>query len=237
MEQNSFKRGLLDGVPIALGYVAVSFGFGIIATSSGLPWTFAVLISFFNLTSAGQLAAVPIIVSGGSFLELFITQAIINSRYALMSVSLTQCFGSSITLADRFILAHANTDEIFALAVRHEEIGKKYMYGVAVLPFLGWSTGTLLGAVAGNILPQIFVSALSVSLYAMFVAIIVPSCKKSGRTLLCVLSAMLMSLLFNYVPVLSKNVTSGFAVVICTVVVSCVFALLFPVSEGVADDA
>ena len=128
MENNSFKRGLRDGVPICLGYLSVSFAFGIFATSEGLSLLEAVMISAFNLTSAGQLAAVPIIAEGGSLIELALTQLIINLRYSLMSVSLSQRMGRSIRTRDRFVIAFANTDEVFAVASGcGAPVGRKYM--------------------------------------------------------------------------------------------------------------
>ena len=231
MENNSFKRGIRDGVPIGLGYLAVSFGFGLLSVSEGLTWYQALFISMFNLTSAGQLAAVPIIAGGGSFFELVLTQLVINSRYALMSVSLTQKLGGGVKYADRLWIGFANTDEIFAVSVGNATpIGRKYMLGLIILPYFGWTLGTLIGAAAGAILPEVLVTALSVSLYAMFIAIVVPAAKGDGKTLLCVLLAMAASALFYYVPVLNK-VPSGFIIVILSVVISALFALFAPIDD------
>ena len=222
---------MLHGVPIFLGYLAVSFGFGIIASSSGLTWYGALLISMLNMTSAGQLAAVPIIVGGGSFLELALIQLTINSRYALMSVSLSERLGDSVRLRDRFLVGFANTDEIFAVAIgRGTLLGRRYMYGLAIAPYLGWSFGTLLGALAGEMLPALAVTALSVSLYAMFIAIVVPAVKGSVPLLFACLTAAALSALFTYLPGLS-SVTPGFAIVICTVLVSALFAIIRPLPD------
>ena len=179
-ENNSFKKGIKDGIPICLGYISVAFAFGIFATESGLSVLQSLLISMTNVTSAGQLAGVPIMASSGTFLELIVSQLVINLRYALMSVSLSQKLGESVKLKDRFIISFVNTDEVFAVASGNKHhVGKKYLYGLILTPYLGWSLGTLLGAAAGNILPASIVSALGIAIYAMFVAIVIPKTKKS----------------------------------------------------------
>ena len=231
MENNNLKMGIRDGLPIALGYFAVSFSFGLLSVSEGLLWYQALFISMFNLTSAGQLAAVPIIAGGGSFLELVAAQLVINSRYALMSVSLTQRLGRGTKYIDRLWIGFANTDEIFAVSIGKEQmLGRKYMLGLIILPFFGWTLGTLLGAAAGSILPAVIVTALSVALYAMFIAIVLPAAKHNKKILLCVMFAMASSSLFYYVPVLNK-VPAGFVIVICTVIASALFAVLAPIKE------
>ena len=223
--------GLRDGIPICLGYLSVAFAFGIFATSSGLSALEAVLISAFNVTSAGQLAGVPIIAGGGGFLELGLTQLIINLRYALMSVSLSQKMGKSVTLADRFAIAFVNTDEVFAVASSHKgTVGKKYLYALIVTPFFGWTLGTLLGAVAGNILPDVVVSALGIAIYAMFVAIVIPAARVDKSTALCAALSVALSCLFYFTPVLNK-VSSGFVVIICSILASAIFAFVAPIPD------
>ncbi len=231
IENKSFRMGIRDGMPICLGYLSVSFAFGIFATGLGLSVWEALLISMFNLTSAGQLAAVPIIAGAGSFIELAMTQLVINLRYSLMSVSLSQRMGESVRVRDRFLIAFANTDEVFAVASgKGTMLGRKYMFGLIVPPFLGWSLGTLLGAVCGNILPALIISALGIAIYAMFVAIVVPVMKKDLKTALAVVCAIALSCLFKYAPVLNK-VPSGFVIIICAVAVSALFALIAPIPE------
>lgn len=228
-EINSFKKGLKDGLPICIGYFSVSFAFGIFAVENGLTVFQAVIISLTNLTSAGQLAAVPIITGGGTLLELALSQLVINSRYSLMSISLAQKFSKKVRFVDKLLLAFGNTDEIFAVSVSNKgEIGKRYMLGIMLLPITGWTSGTLLGAVAGNILPAIVTAALGVAIYGMFVAIVVPVAKKEKMTALCVLLAIALSCAFKYIPLL-KAVPSGFTVIICAVVASAVFALIAPI--------
>lgn len=230
-ENNNPKIGLRDGIPICLGYFSVSFAFGIFATGEGLSVLESVMISVFNLTSAGQLAAVPIIADGGSFVELALTQLIINLRYALMSISLSQKLGESVSLGDRFVIAFSNTDEVFAVASGQQgTVGRKYMYGLIATPILGWTLGTLFGAVAGNILPTVVVSALGIAIYAMFIAIVVPVACFDKKTGLCALLSVALSCLFYFTPVLN-TVPSGFVIIICAVLASVIFALLFPIPD------
>lgn len=223
--------GIRDGIPIALGYLSVSFAFGIFAVGTGLSVWQTVLISMLNLTSAGQLAGVPIIAGGGSLVELAMTQLVINLRYSLMSVSLSQRLGESVRLRDRFVISYANTDEVFAIASgRGETLGRRYLYGLIIPPPLGWTVGTLLGAVCGNILPEIMIAALGIAIYAMFVAIVVPVIKTNIKAAMAVGVAILLSCLFNYTPVLNK-IPPGFVIIICAVVTSAIFALLAPISD------
>lgn len=227
-EQNSFLKGIKDGLPICFGYLSVSFAFGIFAISNGLGIFEALLISMTNVTSAGQLAAVPIIVSGGTLLELAMAQLVINLRYALMSVSLSQKLGPSVRLFDRFVVSFVNTDEVFAVASSQPcPVGKKYLYGLIITPFLGWSLGTLAGACAGDILPGAITSALGVAIYAMFIAIVIPQ-TKNKETAGCVLLAVALSCAFSFIPFL-QNVQSGFVIIICAAVSSAIFACIAPV--------
>ena len=225
-KENTFMQGIVDGLPICLGYVSVAFAFGIFSVGNGLSVSEAVLISMTNVTSAGQLSAVPIIAMGGSFLELALPQCIINLRYSLMSVSLSQKFDRSIRLLDRFLLAFVNTDEVFAVASsKPHRVSRRYMYGLILTPYLGWSLGTLVGALAGDIFPPMLTSALGVAIYGMFIAIVLPASKKSRSTALCVLLAIALSCLFRFTPGLSK-VPTGFTIILCAVAASAVFALI-----------
>lgn len=227
-KDNSFLKGITDGIPICLGYLSVGFAFGIFAVSGGLTAMEALLISMTNVTSAGQLAAVPIIVSGGSLAQLALAQLIINLRYSLMSISVSQKMDKSIRTADRLVIAFMMTDEVFGVASAQKSVGRAYMFGLILTPFIGWSGGTALGALAGNILPQMVISALGIAIYGMFIAIVVPVAKKDRHTLLCVAMAIALSCLFYFVPAL-KGVPSGFVIIICSVAASAVAAVLFPV--------
>ena len=236
MKRNKFLEGIKDGIPIGLGYLSVSFAFGIFAVDSGLTLWQTLLISMLNVTSAGQLAGVPIIAAGGTLAEIAVSQLVINARYALMSVSLSQKLGKSVGLLDRFIISFVNTDEVFAVASgKKGNVGRSYLYGLIITPYLGWSLGTLVGAAAGNILPAAVVSALGIAIYGMFVAIVMPVVKESKSTALCVLLAILLSCLFKYVPVLS-SVPSGFSIIICAVLASIIFAVAAPIEQEETED-
>lgn len=226
-----YRSGFSRGLPVGMGYFSVSFGFGAMAVSQGLGWLEAVLISATNLTSAGQFAGLTLIVTAATLWEMVLTQVIINSRYALMSLALSQRMGERIGILPRLFIAFFNTDEIFALAMdRKEPLTPAYLLGLGTLPFLGWTGGTALGALAGSILPESLGTALGVMLYGMFIAIVVPPAKKERNILLAVVLSMSLSCLFAWVPGL-KQVSAGIAIVVCTVVAAAICAVLFPVSE------
>lgn len=223
--------GFRDGFAIGIGYLLISFTVGFFSVASGLNWLEALLISALNLTSAGQIAAIPIIAAGGSLLELALTQIVINSRYALMSISLSQRLGESVSFRDRFIIAFFNTDEIFAVACAKDSmLGKKYLLSLATIPYIGWSLGTLFGALLGGILPSLLTGAFSVAIYAMFVAIIIPGAKVHLATAICILSSIAVSFAFEFIPMLNA-VPRGIFIVVATVLLSAFFALVAPISE------
>jgi len=235
-KNNTFLKGIIDGIPICLGYLSVSFAFGIFSVESGLSILEALLISMTNVTSAGQLAAVPVIVGGGTFAELAATQLIINLRYALMSVSLSQKLHPNVRLIDRFIISFVNTDEVFAVSSSNPgEVKRNYLYGLILTPYFGWALGTLLGGIAGNILPAMVTASLGVAIYAMLVAIVVPEAKKRSCTAMCVCVAVALSCIFKFVPVLSF-VPQGFVIIICAVVASVMFAIVSPVPRVESED-
>ena len=229
---NSYSEGFKDGIPIGLGYLSVSFSFGIMAVNSGLPVWISVLISMTNLTSAGQFAGIGLIACGAPYIEMALTQLIINLRYALMSLSLSQKADKSLNILHRMITAFGITDEIFAVASgKAHDIGKSYMYGLITAPYLGWSTGTLLGAIAGNILPGSVSAALNIALYSMFIAIIIPPAKKSKPVLLVIAISVVLSTIFEFAPYINR-LSNGFAIIICAVTASFLGAVFFPVKEA-----
>ena len=231
-EKSSFLKGIKAGLPICFGYFSVAFAFGIFALTSGLSAWQALLISATNVTSAGQLAAVPIMVGGGTLFEMAATQFMINLRYALMSVSLSQKIDSSFRLKDKLITAFMVTDEVFAVASSQEgEVDKKFMYGLILTPYIGWTAGTITGAVAGNVLPDIVISSLGIAIFAMFIAIVVPVASEDGKTLICVVIAVTLSLAFHFIPFL-KQVPGGFVIIICAVTAAALSAVLFPIAQG-----
>lgn len=234
--KSAFRKGLINGIPICLGYLSVSFAFGIFAVETGLSAWQAVVLSMSCVTSAGQLAAVPIMAAAGSLAELAISQLVINMRYALMSISLSQKLDERVTLLDRLLIAFVNTDEVFAVASgQFGKVSKWYMYGLMALPWLGWACGTALGALAGNILPAIVTDSLGVAIYGMFIAIVLPETKKSRAVAVCVALAVGLSCLFWFVPVL-KAVPSGFTVIICAVAASAVMAWAAPIGKEEAEN-
>ena len=231
MDIVSFRRGLKDGVPIGLGYFAVSFTFGMMAVSGGMSTWQAALISLTNLTSAGQFAGLDIILASGSYWEMALTQLIINLRYCLMSFSLAQKLRRDVPWAHRFVVAFGVTDEIFGVSASQEgKISPWYNYGAICVAIPGWTLGTIAGGISGNLLPAFMVSALSVAIYGMFLAVIIPTAKKNRTVLGVVIGAMAVSSLFAVVPVL-KKVSSGFVIIITTVVVAGIAALICPVKE------
>ena len=231
MDRNSFQKGIKDGIPIGLGYFAVSFTFGIMAVSGGLSVWQAVLISLTNLTSAGQFAGLGIIFAGGSYWEMALTQLIINLRYCLMSFSLAQKLRRDVSWAHRFGVAFGVTDEIFGISAAQEgKVHPSYNYGAMCVAIPGWTLGTLAGAVSGSVLPTFIMSPLSVAIYGMFLAIIIPPSKKNRSVLRVVIAAMALGTAFAYVPGL-KQISSGFAIIIITVLVAGTAAWIAPVEE------
>ena len=231
MNKACFRKGIQDGIPIGAGYFAVSFTFGMMAVSGGLtPWQ-AVLISLTNLTSAGQFAGLGIIVACGSMWEMALTQLVINLRYCLMSFSLSQKLEKNVSTGQRLAVAFGVTDEIFGVSASQEgRISPWYNYGVMSMAIPGWTLGTLVGAVLGNVLPGFLVSALNVAIYGMFLAVIIPPAKKNRAVFGVVIGAMALSTVFAEVPVLNK-VSSGFVIIITTVVVAGLAAHFCPISE------
>ncbi len=227
-----FCKGLRDAIPIALGYLSVSFGFGIMAVDAGLPLGAAVAISLTNMTSAGQVAGVGIIAAGGTMLEMALAQLVINIRYALMGLSLSQKLDKSFRTPQRLLASFGITDEIFAVASGQAgRLCPAYLYGLIVLSYLGWALGTFLGAAAGELLPQALSDAMGIVLYGMFLALIIPPARKDRGILLVVGLAALCAVLFYYG---FPQVSGGFAMIISAVLAAALGALLFPVKEDQA---
>lgn len=227
--RKDFFEGLKGGIAIALGYFAVSFSFGILAVSSGLSVVQATLISMTNLTSAGQFAGLTVITTGGGLVEMALTQLIINLRYALMGFSLGQKLDKNAGILKRCAIAFSNTDEIFATAItRKKPITLAYSFGLALLPWIGWSGGTVFGAVAGEVLPQILCDTLGIALYGMLIAVVMPAFREKKSVKIAVLISIALSIICTY---MIKGLSSGFGIVICTVIASAAAALLFPVNQ------
>ena len=237
MSQKLFVTGLRHGIPIGLGYLSVAFAFGIQSVQAGLSPLQALLISMTNVTSAGQLAGIELIAAGAALTEMALTQLTINLRYALMSISLSQKLDGSMGTLQRLIFAFCNTDEIFAVAsAQPGMLCKQYCYGLMIVPWVGWSLGTVLGAAAGSLLPVFFRTALGIAIYGMFLAIILPPSRKSRAVRTVVLIAAALAIAFRYVPGLSQ-VPPGYAIICCAVAAACAGAALFPVEDKEEVDA
>ena len=222
--RNEIARGMKDAIPICAGYLAVGFTFGMAAVSAGLTMGGATLISFTNLTSAGQFAGLAVIAAGAPYFEMALTQLVINLRYALMSLSLSQKLDTSITRIQRCIIAFGITDEAFALVSTQEgKVGKYYIYGVMSVCIASWTCGTFFGAAASSALPVAVSSALGIAIYGMFLAIIIPPAA-------VILIAVVLSSALHWLPGL-KAISPGFAIVICTILAASAGALIHPVEE------
>ena len=232
---NNYKRGLIAGIPIALGYLSVSFTFGIIAIKYGLTVWEATLISMTTVTSAGQFAGVQMMPIPGLWLDMLISQLTINVRYSFMSIALSQKLDKKFSGIWRWLLGFFITDEIFAVGITEEKVTRSFFFGLSTLPWVGWSLGTFLGAFLGNILPASVMSALGLALYGMFVAIVVPEMKKEKAVIIAVAIAALLSIAFTYAPLLNK-VSVGISISICAIVSAAIVAVIKPIEDNGNDD-
>ena len=227
-----FAAGFRCGAPIMLGYAPVAFAFAVGAVGSGLPWWIVVLISLTNFTSAGQKAGADLMIASAPLTEIGAAVFVINIRYILMSLSLTQRM-LKMPLVKKLTLANGVTDEIYFLSMKQDALSGWFFAGLSAGPYVGWVGGTFLGALAGAVLPEALSSALGIALFAMFIAIIVPEIKKSRAvTVVCLLAAGLSAVLY-YVPVLNL-IPSGWALIFAAVVAAAVGAWLFPMDKEVA---
>ena len=235
MNLKDYTAGMKAGMPVCIGYFSVSFGFGAMAVAQGLSIWHAILISATNLTSAGQFAGLTVIAAGEALLAMILTQLVINSRYALMSLALGPRFGPTVGTGKRLIAAFFNTDEVFALGMAREgKLTASYFVGAGTVAAIGWVGGTAMGAIAGSLLPMAVRASLGVMLYGMFIAIVVPQARQEKPILLSVMLALVFSCLFSWVPVF-KEVSAGLAIVICTVAAAAICALVCPVEEEAAE--
>ena len=226
-----YFEGLRDGFPIGLGYFAVSFSLGIAARNAGLTVAQGLLSSLLCNASAGEYALFTLIGSGAACVEIALATLIINARYLLMSCALSQRMSPDMPFYHRFFIGFDVTDELFGITIaRPGCVEPRYFYGAMTASIPMWAAGTALGIFMGNLLPARIVSALSVALYGMFLAIILPPARKEKPVRIVVLMAVAMSLCFRYVPMLSQ-VSSGFVIIICAIAASALGAWLFPVRE------
>lgn len=229
---SDYSEGLKGGLPIGLGYLSVSFSFGIMAAQMGFPWWAAILISMTNVTSAGQVAGIVIIAAGGGYVELAMSQVVINLRYALMSITLSQKLHPKVNRFEKMLMSFGITDEIFALCVSKKgTVNLPFFLGVLTLPYLGWSLGTTLGSCMGAILPELLLSVLGIAIYGMFMAIVLPVAKKEKNVAICCIISVVLSCLFYYVPGLNQ-ISSGISIILCTLVAAVLAAWFFPVKQA-----
>ena len=226
-----FLKGVRDGIPIALGYFAVAFALGIKAKEAGVLPAEGFLMSFLTHASAGEYAGLQVIAEKTGYLMMAVMTVVASARYFLMSMALSQRLDPNLGLRHRFLVAFGLTDEIFGAEIAQKGyVEPKYAYGLFVLPFLGWPAGTSFGILMGNLLPDIVVSALSVALYGMFLAIIVPPARKHPAILIGVLVSFALSFLASRLPGI-RDLSSGIRIIILTVVVTAALALIRPVSD------
>ncbi len=224
-----FLRGAQAGLPIALGYLSVSFSFGMVAVSGGMPAWAAILISMTNLTSAGQFAGTNLMIAGAAYTEIAITTVVINLRYLLMSLSLSQKL-EKMPLLHRMLLAFGITDEIFAVAsTAPGKVSAPFLAGLITTPYIGWGAGTALGAVLNNLLPERIVSAMGIMLYAMFIAILIPAARKEKPVLFVLILAVFFSCLLYYIP--QVTLSMGWAMILAAIAAAGIGAFFFPRKE------
>ena len=232
MKKQEFLDGIRDGIPICLGYFSVSMAFGLTCVLSDIPIWAAVMISLTNLTSAGQFAGMNLIAANGALVEIGLTTLIINIRYFLMSISVSQKVEQKMSMKKRLAVAFGITDEIFAVSMQRDHaLTSAYMAGLILTPVLGWTGGTFVGAAATSLMPPVLSNAFGIALYGMFVAIIVPPAKEQKNVLFAVVLAIVASVACKYLPVI-KNLSSGWTIILITIVVCVIAAWLFPVEES-----
>lgn len=236
MDRNELLEGIQGGLPICFGYVSVAFAFGMMAKSNGLPTWVAVFISMSNVTSAGQLAGLNLIVASGTYFEIAMTTLIINLRYSLMSLSLSQRFTNKVSMVSRMLIAFGVTDEIFAVAIQRKKMPTPlYFSGLILVPYFGWAIGTFLGAVATDLMSPQIASALGIAIYAMFIAIIIPSSTEVRAIRYVLVLAISMSLFFRYMPFFNQ-LSTGWAIILITLVASALAAYKYPVARENEDE-
>ena len=228
-----FATGLRDGIPIALGYFTVSIAFGLAAAAVGFPTVGLALMSATNLSSSGQFAGVAV-VAGGTVIELALTTLLVNLRYVLMSMSLSQRLEPGTSTVGRLVVAYGVTDEIFAVELSHRVVRARYAAGLMALPILGWTSGTVVGALAGEVLPESLAGPMGVLLYAMFTATVVPAVKRSRPVAIVAGIAAAASAVLFYAPMTSE-LQAGWRIIIATVFASACGAWLFPRGTGLDD--
>lgn len=228
---HDFTDGAKQSIPIALGYFPVSFTFGLMAVNGGIPVWIVILISMTNLTSAGQFAGTNLIIAGAGLAEITITTFVINIRYMLMSLSLSQKITQGMSNTKRWLLSFGITDETFTVAaMQKKEITFAFMTGLEVLPYIGWALGTAAGSIVCTLLPHTLQNSMGIALYAMFIALVIPAAKKSKAALTVAACAIFISSVIKWVPVFSE-ISGGWRIIIATLISCTIGAKVFPLQE------
>ena len=229
--RDEYKDGFKKGIPIGLGYLPVSFTFGVMAVAGGIPVSLAIFTSISNLTSAGQFAGAKLIFAGAGYFEIALTTFVINIRYMLMSLALSQKLDENVSVLKRLIIGYGVTDEVFAIAsIEKKKLTAPYMYGLITAPVVGWTLGTALGALISGLLVDSVAKAMGIALYAMFIAIIIPPAKKSKPIVFTILFAVAIMVALDTIPLVG-GISEGFRVIIATLLAAGTAAFLFPVRE------
>lgn len=228
---HDFIDGTKQGIPIALGYFPVSFTFGLMAVNGGIPVWIVILISMTNLTSAGQFAGTNLIIAGAGYVEITVTTFVINIRYMLMSLSLSQKIKQGMSNIKRWTMAFGITDETFTVAaMQKKDITFAFMTGLEVLPYIGWALGTAAGAIVCTLLPETLQNSMGIALYAMFIALVIPAAKKSKAALVVVACSIFVSSLLKWIPIFSV-ISGGWRIIIATVIACTLGAKFFPLED------
>ena len=232
---NDFLDGAKQSLPIALGYFPVSFTFGLMAVRGGIPVWIVILISMTNLTSAGQFAGTNLIIAGSGYVEITVTTFIINIRYMLMSLSLSQKLAQNISGFERYIMAFGITDETFTVAaMQKKDITFSFMTGLEILPYIGWAAGTAAGAIVCTLLPVTLQNSMGIALYAMFIALVIPAAKKSKAALCVAACAVFISSVLKWMPLFSA-ISGGWRIIIATLISCTLGARFFPLEDAEND--
>lgn len=237
--RNAFAGGIRDGIPIALGYFAVAFSLGIVARKAGLNPFQGFLSSMLNHASAGEYAEFTVIMANAPYFEMAFVILVTNIRYLLMSCALSQKFDSGAALGHRLLVGFGITDEIFGISVGKPGcLNPYYSYGAMAIALPGWAMGTAMGVAAGNVMPVSVVSALSVALYGMFVAIIIPAAKTGRVVGGVILVSFLASFAVSRIPAFD-GLSESMKISLLTVGIAGAAAFLFPLKDapGEQDEA
>ena len=237
VKRKVFLKGMKDGAPIGLGYFAVSFSIGITSKNTGLNLLQGFFLSLLNNASAGEVAGLSSIAAKTSLITLAVVMLVTNARYLLMSCALSQKFAPDMPFYHRLLIAFDITDEIFGIGISYPGyLEPTYMYGAFLTTIPMWAAGTVLGIAVGNILPQVIVNALSVAIYGMFLAVVIPPCRKNKVITGVVITSFVLSYASKYIPLISKA-SESIRVIILTVLISGFAAVLFPVNDSEREEA